>query len=393
MSGGAQAACSRNNIEAVNLANEADKQRESNRRRHRDLEIRASGRQLDPTNFRILWKLATDLPEKRKLGEGQRHARARSHQALAPDARRLSFGLQGLCSRAAGGEKGPTSWADAKEPLEQAIKSSTPITPTPHFDLTRTFSYHLDDEKGALDNYTKAIMAQPDKLAFYGPLADLYIRLGFYDVADQVLSASMAYKKEGDIAMFNIYSLQGEIKEIRGDNAGSIKNYEDARNSCGQCNDKGEQIAYFNLGAAYAKANPPRKSESIQQLTKFNKTVCKGAAAKRFEDECTQTADIVRQMAEPFSWRYFAGEHGRRSRPSAWSHSASGAHGPKPAALRFSFRPAHLARAFRPGGLPGFLLWPLGFLQAGHWLFGDRLICQTILKATVLCKRAASRAA
>ena len=34
--------------------------------------------------------------------------------------------------------------------------------------------------------YTKAIMTKPDNLAFYGPLADLYIRLNYVDQAEQV---------------------------------------------------------------------------------------------------------------------------------------------------------------------------------------------------------------
>jgi len=282
------AGCSRNNIEAVNLANEGDKDRGS------DVDTAISkyeqAVQLDPTNYRILWKLATAY-QKKELWDKVASTCAKA-ESLAPTHADY-FYLHGyaLSQQAV---KGPTSWTEAKGPLEQAAKLD-PNLADAYFDLAEV-SLHTDDEKGALDNYTKAILAQPDKLAFYGPLADLYIRLGFYDQADQVLSAGQGYKKDGDIAMFNIASLQGEIKEIRGDISGAIKSYEDARNSCGQCNDKGEQIAYFNLGAAYARANPPRKSESIQQLTKFNKTVCKGAAAKRFEDECTQTGDIVRQM-------------------------------------------------------------------------------------------------
>lgn len=282
------AACSRNNIEAVNLANEGDKERGS------DVDTAISkyeqAVQLDPTNYRIMWKLATAYQKKEDWDKTA--STCAKAEALAPTHADYFF-LHGYALEQQA-IKGPTSWTEAKAPLENAQKLD-PNLGDAFFDDANVL-LHLDDEKGALDNYTKAIMAQPDKLAFYGPLADLYTRLGFYDQADQVLTAALPYKKDGDIAMFNIYSLQGELKEIKGDVTGSIKNYEDARNSCGQCNDKGEQIAYFNLGAAYAKANPPRKSESIQQLTKFNKTVCKGAAAKRYEDECTQTADIVRSM-------------------------------------------------------------------------------------------------
>lgn len=284
----AAAGCSRNNIEAVNLANEGDKDRGS------DVDTAISkyeqAVQLDPSNYRILWKLATAYQKKEAWDKVA--ATCAKAETLAPTHADYFF-LHGYALEQQA-LKGPTNWSDAKGPLEQAAKLD-PNMADAYFDLAEVM-LHLDDEKAALENYTKAIDAQPDKLAFYGPLADLYIRLGFYDQADQVLTASQQYKKEGDIAMFNIASLQGEIKEIKGDITGAIKSYEDARNACGQCNEKGEQIAYFNLGAAYARANPPRKSESIQQMTKFNKTVCRGAAAKSFEDECTQASDIVRQM-------------------------------------------------------------------------------------------------
>ncbi len=280
--------CSRNNIEAVNLANEGDKERGA------DVDTAISkyeqATQLDPSNYRILWKLATAYQKKEAWDKvATTCAKAES---LAPTHADYFF-LHGYALEQEA-IKGPTNWSEAKGPLEQAAKLD-PNMGDAYFDLGEVM-LHLDDEHAALENYTKAIEATPDKLAFYGPLADLYIRLGFYDQADQVLAAAAPYKKDGDIAVFNVDSLQGEIKEIRGDISGAIASYEAARNACGQCNEKGEQIAYFNLGAAYARANPPRKSESIQQLTKFNKTVCKGAAAKSFEDECTQTQDIVRQM-------------------------------------------------------------------------------------------------
>ncbi|MGH7280920.1 MAG: tetratricopeptide repeat protein [Polyangiaceae bacterium] len=284
----AASGCSRNNIEAVNLANEGDKERGA------DVDSAISkyeqATQLDPSNYRILWKLATAYQKKEAWDKvATTCAKAES---LAPTHADYFF-LHGYALEQEA-IKGPTNWTEAKGPLETAAKLD-PNMGDAYFDLAEVM-LHLDDEHTALEDYTKAIEASPDKLAFYGPLADLYIRLGFYDQADQVLNAAAPFKKDGDIAVFNVDSLQGEIKEIRGDISGAIASYEAARNACGQCNEKGEQIAYFNLGAAYARANPPRKSESIQQLTKFNKTVCKAAAAKSFEDECTQTQDIVRQM-------------------------------------------------------------------------------------------------
>ncbi|HEX7664677.1 MAG TPA: tetratricopeptide repeat protein [Polyangiaceae bacterium] len=215
--------CSRNNIEAVNLANEGDKERGS------DVDTAISkyeqAVQLDPSNYRILWKLATAYQKKEQWDKVA--STCSKAETLAPTHADYFF-LHGYALEQQA-VKGPTNWSDAKSPLETAAKLD-PNMADAYFDLAEVM-LHLDDEKSALDNYTKAIMAQPDKLAFYGPLADLYIRLGFYDEADKVLSASQAYKKDGDIAMFNIASLQGEIKEIKGDITGAIKSYEDARNA------------------------------------------------------------------------------------------------------------------------------------------------------------------
>ena len=60
--------------------------------------------------------------------------------------------------------KGPTSWADAKPPLEEAIKLDPNVGDgdhygAAHFELAEVL-LHLDDEKGALDEYTKAIQTQ-----------------------------------------------------------------------------------------------------------------------------------------------------------------------------------------------------------------------------------------
>src|SRR6185369_13726797 len=86
--------------------------------------------------------------------------------------------LHGLALRKQA-EKGPTGWADAKEPLQQAIQKD-PNLADAYFELAEV-NLHLDDEAGALQMYTKAIQTKPDVLSFYGPLAELYIRLNYID--------------------------------------------------------------------------------------------------------------------------------------------------------------------------------------------------------------------
>jgi tetratricopeptide (TPR) repeat protein len=191
--------------------------------------------------------------------------------------------------------KGPTSWTEAKEPLEAAIKLD-PNFADPHFDLAGVL-YHLDDEHGALEHYTKAIELKPDMLVAYGELADLYWRLGFWDQAEQVAKEGVTWDTKGDKTGFNVHELYGFLLEHKNDWNGATKEYEAAKKACGQCNEKGEQLIFLNLGNAYYHANPPRKSEASANILSFQKTICKGGAAARYADECTQASEILKNVS------------------------------------------------------------------------------------------------
>ncbi len=282
-----QAACSRNNIEAVNLANEADKQRESNP--DEAISKYEQARTLDPSNHRIAWKLAR-VYQKKENWEKVNEVLGSATKA-APDHADF-FWLKGYALEQLAEKKG--AWADAKDPLEQAIKLD-PNFADPHFDLANVL-YHLDDEKGALDHYTKAIELKPDMLPAYGELGDLYRRLGFAAEAEAVAKEGVSWDK-GDKTGFNVHTLYGFLLEQKGDNSGAIKEYESAKKACGLCNEKGQNIIFLNLGAAYAHATPPRKSEANSNILAFQKTICKGGAAQRYADECTQASEILKQVS------------------------------------------------------------------------------------------------
>ena len=49
------------------------------------------------------------------------------------------------------------------------------------------------------------------QLAFYGPLAELYLRLNHVNQAEQVLTQGLSFAKEGDKALFALHSLLGDI--------------------------------------------------------------------------------------------------------------------------------------------------------------------------------------
>lgn len=280
--------CSRNNIEAVNLANEGDKSKSVNV--DEAISKYEQAINLDPTNHRILWKLA--LAYSKKEAWDKVASTCKKAEAVAPTFANYYF--QRGMAQARMAVKGPATWAEAKEPLEQAI-SKDPNLADAHFELGEVL-LHLDDEQGALRSYSKAIETKPDVLSFYIPLADLYIRLGYLDQAEQVVKEGLSFGKEGDKGLFGLHSLAGQVKEMKGDIAGSVTEYEAAKKACGQCNSGGEQIAFFNLGAAYATVKPARKSEAIQQLQSFNKIVCKGAAAARYADQCSQSQQLATKL-------------------------------------------------------------------------------------------------
>jgi tetratricopeptide (TPR) repeat protein len=282
------AGCSRNNIEAVNLANEGDKEKASNIDGAVSKYEQATN--LDPTNHKILGKLAAAYQKKEQWDKvASTCAKA---EKIAPKFANYYF-LHGYALKQQA-VKGPVGWGDAKGPLEETIKLDPNIADA-HFELGEVF-LHLDDEASALQAYTKAISTKPDNLAFYGPLADLYIRLNYVEQAEQVLTQGLSFAKEGDKSLFALHSLLGDIYDRKRDLSKAVAEYESAKKACGQCNEAGQQIAFFNLGAAYASLSPPRKSEAMAQLQSFQKMICKGAAAQRYQDQCTQAQQLATKL-------------------------------------------------------------------------------------------------
>ncbi len=284
--------CSRNNIEAVNLAIEGDKAKAMNIDEAISKYDQAT--KLDPTNHRIMWKLALAYHKKEDWQKVASTCALAEKQAptFASYYFEHGYALEQIAKKATG--TGNSAWSEVKDPLQQAIAKDPNLGDAYH-ELAEVL-LHLDDEQGALNNYAKAIEVKPDELGFYGPLADLYIRLGYVDQAEQVVKEGLAFAKDGDKHLFTLHSLAGSIKESRGDEASAIPEYEAAKKACGPCNEPGQAIAYFNLGAAYASVNPARKNEAITQLTSFNKMVCKGAAAARYTDQCAQAQQFATKL-------------------------------------------------------------------------------------------------
>ena len=106
----------------------------------------------------------------------------------------------------------------------------------------------------------------------------------------------LSFAKDDDKHLFNLHALLGSLYENKGDIQRAVTEYEAAKKACdsNKCVDHKE--AYFNLGSAYAELTPPRKSEAIQQLQSFSKIVCRGAAAQRYADQCSQAQEIVKRL-------------------------------------------------------------------------------------------------
>lgn len=291
--------CSRAPIEAIELANDGDKVKASNLGEAISKYEQATT--VDPSNHRILWKLMLAYEKSDRQDKWEKIVSAAQRaEKLAPTFANYFFkhGLA-LARQAAEKEaqKSTGDWTAARGPLEETIQKDTNIADA-HFELAEVM-LHLDDEQAALKGYTKAIDTNPTDLSFYVPLIDLLMRLGYVDQGEAVAKEGLSFGKEGNKHLFGIHSLLGSVREAKNDTAGAVTEYELAKKACEhtetKCTGPGENIAFFNLGHAYASLNPPKKSEAMQQLTAFQKTTCRGAAATRYADQCaTAQQDATR---------------------------------------------------------------------------------------------------
>src|SRR5579862_4813397 len=178
----ASVGCSRNNIEAVNLANEGDQAKSANP--DEAISKYEQAVKLDPDNTRIWWKLALAYQKKedwQKMAAtcaktAEADERAQKKKSHAEYYFNQGYALEQLA------ESGGGAWADAKAPLQEAIQLD-PNYGEAYGELAWVL-LHADDEQGALQNWTLAIQKAPNKTQYFVSLADLYSRLMLTDQAE-----------------------------------------------------------------------------------------------------------------------------------------------------------------------------------------------------------------
>ncbi len=275
--------CSRNAIEAINLSNEADQQRNV------DVDGAISKYEqavtLDPSNHRIMYKLAMSY-RKKEAWEKVASTLARA-TAVSPKFANYWYERGYALEERALKEK--QSWEEPKEPFKKCIAADPNYAECYH-ELGNAYLYS-DNEQEALTNYTRAIEHKPDEIRFYGPLADLYMNLGYFDQAQQVLKEGLAYAKEGDKNLFDLHVLLSKVYQQRKQMNDMVTELEAARKVAGDAHPE----ILFNLGSTYAILTPPRTSEAISMLKSFSVRACRSQAAK-YKDQCEQASALTSRL-------------------------------------------------------------------------------------------------
>jgi tetratricopeptide (TPR) repeat protein len=286
----ALAGCSRDHIEAINLANKGDQA----------VKVNVAGAiknyedatRLDPSNHRILWKLANAY-HKQEEWDKMASTLARAAE-IAPEFANYQY-LRGyaLIKIAQGGN--PDAWNEAKEPLKKCIEKDPNYAECYHW--LGSAMLWTDNEQAAIENYSKAIERDPTIPYFYPALGEVYLSLRFYNEAEKVLKEGVRVipPTEGTAdALYGMYTLLSNVHQAKGEDEARLADLEKANEIGGQNH---PEIA-FNLGSTYAIANPPKKEKALRLLKSFNTRACKSAdAAKKYKDQCAASSDLVQKLS------------------------------------------------------------------------------------------------
>lgn len=284
----ATSACSRDHIEAINLANEGDKAVKVNV--ENAISKYQQALQLDPSNHRIIWKLAKAY-EKKEQWDKMASTLSRAVSVAPGFANYWASRGYALVRQAEAGDA--DKYAEAKQPLQKCIEKDPNYAECYHF--LGEADLWTDDTQGALENYTKAIEHNPRVAYFYPPLAETYITLKFYKQAGQVLKEGTSIiqpSKENNNNLYGMYVLRFQVAQSNDDKPEMVASMEQAKKVAG---DTHPEIS-FNLGSTYAVMDPPQKDKAVRLLKTFTKRACRSANAKKFHEQCETSSALIQKL-------------------------------------------------------------------------------------------------
>jgi len=287
--------CSRAKQDAVLRANEAEKMRKTDK--EGAIGKLQEATQLDRDNPSIWYKLAQVQRDKEDwkemasaLGEAISAAERSSKDKKCGWANYYAERGYALEQQA---KKKTISYEEAKEPYTKCIELDPNYADCYH-QLGNVYLW-TDDEQKSIEFYTKAIEHNPDDVHYYGPLAELYINLGYMKEAEQVLKEAKTRGKPDDKMMWGVHVLMASVLQDRNDVAGAIAELEAAK-AIPTGDGPEAVITLYNLGSLYAQADPPRKQEAIEMLKGFSLRACKGQKAQQFQTECETARSLVTKL-------------------------------------------------------------------------------------------------
>lgn len=282
--------CSRDKIEAVNLANEATALKKAGAF-DAAIDKYEQATLLDPTNHEIIYMLAVTYRQQEEW-EKVASTLARATQ-IAPTYANYFYERGYALVQVATKAKQKSAWEEAKEPLVKCIEAD-PRFAHCYFELALV-NLFLDDEQGALENYSKAIQHAPNEGSFYAPLADLYLRLDYFAQAKAVLEQGVSFAAEGSKAKFNMYVLLASVAQSQNETGEMVRALEKANEIGGKDNPE----IQFNLGSTYAVMDSSKKTQAIQMLKKFQAQACKGGQAMKYQEQCEQAMALIAKLQGP----------------------------------------------------------------------------------------------
>jgi tetratricopeptide (TPR) repeat protein len=281
-------ACSRDHIEAINLANEGDKAVAVNT--EGAIQKYEQALQLDPANHLIMWKLARAYEKKE---DWDKMASTLSKAVAAAPEFANYWEKRGFALTKQAENGNPDAWNEAKEPLEKCIQ----------IDANRAWCYQLlgeakwwtDDVQGALQSFSQAIEHDPRVPYFYVTLAELYQVLRMYSEAGQVLdqgTRNIQATEETRDHVYNMFLLSFNVAQFADDKSKMLAAVEKAYEIGGETHPE----AKFHLGSTYASMDPPQKEKAKRLLESFTKTACAGEGSKKFKAQCSQANAFLQNL-------------------------------------------------------------------------------------------------